>query len=94
MYDLFILARKGAEGDYSDDRVRAAHARFDSMPEARTNNLEQTIIAGLPAPRRPHTTATIIRGLIAEYQGVTALELRKHLSHPLLREVDSRLRRN
>ncbi len=85
VYDLFILARKGAEGDYSDDRVRAAHARFDSMPEARTNNLEQTIIAGLPGAEASYNRETI-RGLIAEYQGVTALELRKHLI-AFLREV-------
>ena len=29
-YDLFILARKGAEADYSEDRTRAARKRFES----------------------------------------------------------------
>lgn len=47
-YDLFILERTEAGADYSEERVQAARARFDSMSEARRNDLEQTIIAGLP----------------------------------------------
>ena len=34
-YDLFILERKDAEADYSEERARAAHNRFQSMPQAR-----------------------------------------------------------
>jgi len=77
-YDLFILERKGAEADYSEDRARAAHARFHSMPQARINDLEQTIIAGLPGAEASYNRETI-RGLIAEYQGITAAELRSNL---------------
>ncbi len=77
-YDVFILERKGAEADYSEDRIRAARARFDSMSEARKNELEQTIIAGLPGAEASYNRETI-RGLIAEYQSVTAAELRNNL---------------
>jgi mannonate dehydratase len=84
-YDLFILARKGAEADYSEDRTRAAHTRFDSMSDARKNELEHTIIAGLPGAEASYNRETI-RGLIAEYQGVTATELRNNLV-AFLREV-------
>jgi mannonate dehydratase len=77
-YDLFILERKGAEGDYSEERLRVARARFDSMSETRRNDLEQTIIAGLPGAEASYSRNTI-RGLIAEYQGVTAAELRTNL---------------
>ena len=48
VYDLFILARKGLIGDYSDDRVRAAHTRFDSMPEAAQIIWNKPTMAGLP----------------------------------------------
>jgi len=85
LYDLFILERKGAEADYSEDRARAAHARFKSMSEARRNDLEQTIIAGLPGAEASYNRATI-RTLIAEYQGVSACELRANLAE-FLREV-------
>jgi mannonate dehydratase len=84
-YDLFILARKGAEADYSEDRTRAALTRFDSMSDARKNELERTIIAGLPGAEASYNRETI-RGLIAEYQGVTAAELRNNLI-AFLREV-------
>ncbi|HYW37799.1 MAG TPA: mannonate dehydratase [Terriglobales bacterium] len=84
-YDLFILERKGAEADYSEDRLRAAHACFNSMSEARKNDLENTIIAGLPGAEASYNRETI-RRLIAEYQGVTAAELRTNLV-AFLREV-------
>ena len=84
-YDLFILARKGAASDYSEDRVRAARARFDAMSETRRNDLEQTIIAGLPGAEASYNREAI-RRLIAEYQGMSAAELRTNLV-AFLREV-------
>lgn len=84
-YDLFIVARKGAEADFSEDQVREARARFDAMPEARRDDLEQTIIAGLPGAEASYNRETI-RSLIAEYQGMTAVELADHLI-AFLREV-------
>jgi mannonate dehydratase len=69
-YDLFILERKGAEAEYSAERIRAAHARFHAMLEAERNRLEHTIIAGLPGEAMYDREA--VRGLIAEYQGGTA----------------------
>src|SRR5580692_2983830 len=77
-YDIFVLRRKNAEADYSEDRVQAARARFDSMLEARKGDLEQTIIAGLPGAEASYDRETI-RGLITEYQGITAVELRNNL---------------
>jgi mannonate dehydratase len=84
-YDLFILRRKGAEADYSGDRVQAARARFNSMSDSRKNDLEQTIIAGLPGAEASYNRETI-RGLIAEYAGATPAELRNNLV-AFLREV-------
>jgi mannonate dehydratase len=77
-YDLFILGRKGADADYCEDRVQVARDRFNSMAEARRSDLEQTIIAGLPGAEASYNRETI-RGLISEYQGVTAAELRTNL---------------
>ncbi len=77
-YDIFILRRKNAESDYPEDRVRAAQAHFTSMPAARKEDLELTIIAGLPGAEASYERETI-RRLIAEYEGVKAGELRKNL---------------
>ena len=84
-YDLFILERKNGEADYPENLVGAARARFGSMPETRKTDLEQTIIAGLPGAEASYNRETI-RGLIADYQGMTAAELRTNLI-AFLREV-------
>lgn len=84
-YDLFILKRKDADGDYSEERARTARVRFDSTSEERRHELEQTIIAGLPGAEGSYNRDTI-RGLIAEYQGMAAAELRTNLI-AFLREV-------
>jgi mannonate dehydratase len=84
-YDLFILERKAAKDDYSEERHRTARIRFDSMSETRRVDLEQTIIAGLPGAEASYNRETI-RGLIDEYRGVTAAELRTNLI-AFLREV-------
>ena len=84
-YDLFILERKGGEADYTENAAEAARARLRSMREARKSDLEQTIIAGLPGAEASYNRETI-RGLIAEYQGMTAAELRTNLI-AFLREV-------
>jgi mannonate dehydratase len=55
------------------------------MPEARRVDLEQTIIAGLPGAEASYNRESLGR-LIAEYQGVTAAELRASLV-AFLREV-------
>jgi mannonate dehydratase len=95
-YDLFILERKGAEADYSEDRTRAARARFHSTPQSRRDDLEQTIIAGLPGAEASYNRETI-RGLIAEYYDMTAAELRSNLVAflqevvPVAQEVGVRL---
>src|SRR6201997_3101802 len=84
-YDLFILERTGAERDYSEERIAAARARYDVMSEGRRDELEQTIIAGLPGAEGSYDRAAL-RELINQYKSVTAGELRDHLVS-FLREV-------
>ena len=84
VYDLFLLERAGAEQSYPGECLAAARARFDAMPETRRNELEQTILAGLPGAdvlRR-----TTLQNLIAEFAGITASQLRDNLI-AFLREI-------
>lgn len=85
VYDLFCLQRKGAESNYLEEQVRAARARFDRMPEERKQELEQTIIAGLPGGEGSYTRESLAH-LILDYQGMTAADLRASLIE-FLREV-------
>lgn len=47
-YDVYILQRPGAEGDYKPDVLAKAKARLDTMSDAEKILLEKNIIAGLP----------------------------------------------
>jgi mannonate dehydratase len=84
-YDLFILQRASAERDYAEERIAAARARYDAMPESRRDELEQTIIAGLPGAEGSYDRAAL-REFINQYKDVSASELRGHLIS-FLREV-------
>ncbi len=87
-YDLYILERKNAAEEYANRKLlsadgveelsRAARTRFDTMSDARKENLEKTIIAGLPGAEASYDREAI-RRLIAEYEDVSAADLRKNL---------------
>ena len=95
-YDLFILQRKNAESDYPAERVAAARARLETMPEERRKDLEQTIIAGLPGAESSYDREGI-RKLLSEYEGMTSADLRANLAAflgevaPVAEEVGVRL---
>ena len=84
-YDLFILQRKNADAEYSQEQIRAAQTCFDNMTEERRCNLELTIIAGLPGAEASYNRNTI-RDLIAEYRVLSPADLRNNLV-AFLREV-------
>jgi mannonate dehydratase len=84
-YDLFILRRPGSERDYPAERVAAARTRYDAMPQSRRDELERTIIAGLPGAEASYSRSDL-KNLLAQYNGVTSADLRAHLSM-FLREV-------
>ena len=84
-YDLFVLQRAGAEQDYPAERIAQARARFEAMSATRRDELERTIIAGLPGAEASHSR-TALQNLLAEYKSVTPRELRAHLT-AFLREV-------
>ena len=84
-YDLFILRSDESERDYTDERVAAARLRYDAMSQDRRDELEQTIIAGLPGAEGSYDRAAL-RNLVSQYKNVSAAELRGHLIS-FLREV-------
>ncbi|HUO35542.1 MAG TPA: mannonate dehydratase [Candidatus Acidoferrum sp.] len=85
VYDCLMLQRKGAESQYRPDQLAAARSRFTAMPESRRDELERTIIAGLPGAEASYDRESFRRQL-AEYEGVTPADLRSNLI-AFLREV-------
>jgi mannonate dehydratase len=84
-YDLFILRRSGAERDYSAERTAEARRRYDAMAQSRREELELTIITGLPGAEGSYTRSDLL-DLLAQYRAMTSEDLRNHLI-AFLREV-------
>lgn len=77
-YDLFLLNREGGEADYSEERIRLARAHFDSMTQARKEELEFNIIAGLPGAEGSYNREGL-RRLLMEYRAMKPAELQNNL---------------
>lgn len=84
-YDVFVLKRRGAEGDYTPGRLREAEARLAERGEAGMAAIERTLIAGLPATERSYDREGF-RAALADYEGITADDLHGNLAH-FLREI-------
>jgi mannonate dehydratase len=77
-YDLFILRRENAEGDYAPERIAAARARFEAMAPAKQEALERTLIDWLPAREFTYDRRSFRRALEA-YRDMTVEDLRANL---------------
>ncbi len=77
-FDMFILKRKGAEGDYPADTIELANAYFKSMNESKCDTLAQSIVFGLPGAADNYTLADV-RQHLAEYDAISPDKLRQNL---------------
>jgi mannonate dehydratase len=71
--DIHILRRPNAEASYDEAVVRAAHARFAAMDEARKAALEASVLAPLPGGTITYGRREFERTL-ARYAEITAEE--------------------
>ncbi|RYY67606.1 MAG: mannonate dehydratase [Chitinophagaceae bacterium] len=84
-FDLFLLQRPGAEGDYSAGEIEKARARFATMSDAQKETLYRNALLGLPGSEERFTTEGI-RAALQSYEGIDAARLKEHL-FAFLREV-------
>ena len=78
-FDLFILKRDIADGEYSVAEVEEARAIFDAMSEAERTELTNNIIAGLPGKMTDSYGLEDFRAMLANYKDIDAAALRGNL---------------
>ncbi len=84
-FDVFILKREGAEGDYDAGTLARAKARFDAMDEAARKALSDSILLGLPGTV-DDLTPDEFKAMLARYDGIDDERLRNNL-YDFLREI-------
>lgn len=78
-FDLFILQREQAAGEYSAAEIDEARQIFDAMSEAERTQLTDNIIAGLPGKMTDSYGLDDFRKMLANYQDVSSEVLRGNL---------------
>ena len=77
-FDMFILRRPGAEGDYSVEEISKATRRFESLTETQREELVATVLLGLPGSLEAFSLEGL-RSALHEYKDIGPRELRAHL---------------
>ncbi len=77
VYDIHILARPGAPGDYPDAVVEEAARRFAGMDDAAQRQLAGNVTMGLPGSTESMSLEDV-RAHLAQYGAIPAERLRAH----------------
>jgi mannonate dehydratase len=77
-FDIFILARPGADADFPGWVAERARQRHAAMTEAEKEMLARNVVFGLPGAAENFTLADV-RAHLADYRDISADRLRAHL---------------
>lgn len=79
-FDLFMLKRQGAEKEYSEDIIKKAAKKFESMSQEQRQALQHNIIAGLPGGQEGYSLDDF-RNRLAEYDNISSDDYRENLKY-------------
>lgn len=77
-YDLFVLDRPGAQGDYTPEQIAAARARLDTLDAEAIAALERNLIEWLPAREFVYDRQRFL-DMLAIYRAIPVEQLRANL---------------
>lgn len=77
-FDLFLLKRKNAEKDYTEEQITAAKKLGDNLSSKEKEELFKSILLGLPGSTE-NFTAEIIKDLLDSYSHINDEKLRENL---------------
>lgn len=78
-FDLFVLAREGAQADYTSAEREQARAELAAMSEAEVAEIVRIITSALPGSTTEPLTLPGFRERLAAYRGIDAARLRNNL---------------
>jgi len=79
MFDIHLLQRPGAEGDYPAAVVEEARRRHDAATPARREHLANVVMFGIPGERK--STLSEMREKLAAYRDIDRQALRDNLAY-------------
>lgn len=77
-FDLFILGRKAAFDEWTEEEIAVAKARYEKMDKVEIQLITRNMIAGLPGSEESFTLEQF-RQALSRYEGVTEEQLRESL---------------
>ncbi|MBD3385524.1 mannonate dehydratase [candidate division KSB1 bacterium] len=80
VFDVYMLQRKNAEQDYSEDLLEQGREKFESMSDEQRYVLQKNIIAGLPGGQEGYSLEQF-REKLNTYVDIDVTQYRKNLAY-------------
>jgi mannonate dehydratase len=84
-FDLFILARPGAENDYREGQIHDARRHYENLTAGQKEKLIQTVLLGFPGSGEAYTLEGL-KAALGNYRKIGDTELRENL-YSFIREI-------